>query len=163
MISLIKRAAYGYMAIMCAFEAIQMLPGSISVSVMQCTAFVTSVLGYFIAGDALSFPELIAIFLGTFGCIMLNNTHLFINNSQTHQRETIEFQQHPHHYLGLFFAILFTILNAFKFMTMSEMGNQLHSSVQTYWNGAVATIMAMIYFMIFDPKIFTGSSPLNYN
>ena len=37
------------------------------------------------------------------------------------------------------------------------MGNQLHCSVQTYWNGAVALICTFIHFVLFDRSLLKSS------
>lgn len=76
-ISLIRRSVYGFTGLYASFLCLEYMPETVSVSLMQCTAFITSVIAYVLRGEPLSIIEVIVIILGLFGCIMLTNTDLF--------------------------------------------------------------------------------------
>lgn len=63
---------------LCTFMSISLMPVSVSVSILQATAFVTSILAYIQVGEVLTIFEVITIIFGLIGCIMLTNTDLFI-------------------------------------------------------------------------------------
>jgi drug/metabolite transporter (DMT)-like permease len=143
------------------------MPVSISASIMQATAFVTSVMAYFVKDEKLTVFEIIVIILGLFGCLMLTNTDLFIQDDISDQRNNSDLIKYPYYYLGFFFSVLFTILNALKIMAMSELGNTVHSSLKTYWFGTFSTISATLFLTFYDPAIFqiwnigTDQYPMN--
>ena len=123
---MIKYSVYGYVACVCAYRAIFLLPLSIAMSIMQCTAFVSSIMSYLFGGQSLSFKEIVSIIFGIIGCIMLTNPELFTQKiSMSH----IVDQANPTYYIGLLYAIMFTILKSLKIMNMSELGSQLPSCV----------------------------------
>lgn len=53
-VSLFKRSAYGFAAMMATFLSVTLMPVSIAVAIMQTTAFVTAIMAYFIADESLS-------------------------------------------------------------------------------------------------------------
>ena len=53
--------------------------------------------------------------------------------------------------MGVFFAIAFTIMNALKFLAMSELGNMVHSSVKTYWFGVLSVVVTALFLVFADP------------
>ena len=69
-------------------------------------------------------------------------------------RDLNEKNKYPLYYLGLFFAVSFTVCNALKFLAMSELGNMVHSSVKTFWFGVFSTVVTIIYLMFEDPQLF---------
>ena len=66
-------------------------------------------------------------------------------------------------------ACAFTVLNALKFIAMSELGNAVHSSVKTLWFGVFSTVLVLIFFIFYEPKIYaiwligSESYPLGIN
>jgi hypothetical protein len=69
-------------------------------------------------------------------------------------RDLADKKEFPYYYLGLLFAVLFTVCSALKFLAMSELGNMVHSSVKTYWFGVFSTVVTTIYIAFWDPSIF---------
>ena len=51
-------------------------------------------------------------------------------------------------------ACAFTVLNALKFIAMSELGNAVHSSVKTLWFGVFSTVLVLIFFIFYEPKMY---------
>jgi hypothetical protein len=94
------------------------------------------------------------IFLGIIGCILLTNTDYFIDTRQSEQLKDKDMQEFPYYYLGVFFAIAFTILNALKFLAIRELGNMVHSSVKTFWFGTFSTVLTALFLVVYDPSIF---------
>lgn len=70
------------------------------------------------------------------------------------ERNEIEGNQYPYYYLGLILAWAFTVLNALKFIAMSELGNQVHSSVKTLWFGVFSTALVVTFFIFYEPSMF---------
>jgi len=66
--------------------------------------------------------------------------------------------EHPYFYLGVIFGVAFTVLNSLRFLTMSELGNVVHTKFQTFNNGCFSTIMSIAYFVAFEPEFFTNYS-----
>ena len=103
------------------------MPVSIAVSIMQASAFVTSIFAYFVKNERLSLYEVIIIIIGLIGCLMLANTQLFVEDDEIRLRVKHDMKVHPKFYLGIFFGVSFTVMNALKFLTMSELGNIVHT------------------------------------
>jgi hypothetical protein len=51
-------------------------------------------------------------------------------------------------------ACSFTVLNALKFIAMSELGNAVHSSVKTLWFGIFSSALVLVFFIFYEPSIF---------
>ena len=73
-ISLIKRGVFGISAIISSYLSIQYMPVSIAVSIMQASAFVTSIFAFFMRNEKLGILEVLIIVFGLIGCLMLANT-----------------------------------------------------------------------------------------
>ena len=56
----------------------------------------------------------------------------------------------------MIFAVGFTVLNALRFLTISELGNVVHTKFQTFNNGLLSLIIIVAYFVAFEPKYFTN-------
>jgi drug/metabolite transporter (DMT)-like permease len=152
--SLVKRSVFGYAEMLCLFLSITLMPVSVASSIMQATAFVTSIMAYFLKGEPLSSTEIVVILFGLLGCMMLTNTQWFVDESQTNDRNLDEKNKYPYYVVGLIFAISFTICSALKFLAMSELGNMVHSSVKTYWFGVFSTAVTVIYLMFTEPTLY---------
>jgi len=79
--SLFLRSLYGYGAIVAAMIAISITPVSIAVSIMMTQVFVSTLTGFFLAGERISVYEMISIIGGFFGVILLVNDQLFANKT----------------------------------------------------------------------------------
>ena len=73
-ISLIKRGVFGISAIISSYLSIQYMPVSIAVSIMQASAFVTSIFAFFMRNEKLGILEVLIIVFGLIGCLMIANT-----------------------------------------------------------------------------------------
>lgn len=153
-VSLVKRSVFGYAEMLCLFVSLALMPVSVASSIMQATAFVTAVFAHFIKEEPLGVVELIVIILGLFGCLMLTNTDWFVDDGSSQDREVDEQNKYPYYYVGLFFAVSFTVCSAMKFLAMSELGNMVHSSLKTYWFGVLSTVVTAVYLLIVEPQFF---------
>ena len=126
-ISLLKRNIFGFITLLCSFLSIKYMPVSTSVSIMQASAFVTSIFAFFVRNEKLGLFEILIIVLGLFGCLMLANTQLFVENDEINLRMKNDMAEHPYFYLGVIFGVASTVMNALKFLTMSELGNVVHT------------------------------------
>jgi drug/metabolite transporter (DMT)-like permease len=138
-----KRSLYGYGSICTTFLAINLMPVSIAVSIMMSTTFVTALLAYFISGESLSYGEIITITLGFTGVLILVNPSIFESDGNN------DIEKYPHFILGCFYAIMFSIFSALNFLSMREIGNAVHSSVKTYYFGALSTFLTLLYLCFF--------------
>ena len=158
-LSILKRTLFGYLAIIATFLAIQFMPVSTAVSIMMTMALATSIFAYFMLDEVVSLPEFVAIAGGFFGCVLITNSDAFISNDDAEildliQREALDDVQYPLYAWGVFFAILFCLLGALNILAMRELGTMVHSSVKTFYFGAVSTILTGIFFLFYEPSLF---------
>ena len=154
--SLVKRTVFGYCSIMLTFASIQLMPVSVAVSIMMLLGLTTSLMAYFILGESLSIPELCAIVGGFFGCLMITKSDMFIDDDnpeslELQQRESKDEFNYPFYGWGVFLAFLFCFVAAMNTISMREMGNMVHSSVKTFYFGALSSILTIIFFVFYNP------------
>lgn len=46
------------------------------------------------------------------------------------------------------------MLNALKFIAMSELGNAVHSSVKTLWFGVFSTTLVLVFLIFYEPMFY---------
>jgi drug/metabolite transporter (DMT)-like permease len=139
---------------LCLFISLALMPISVATSVMQATGFVTAVFAFLFQGEQLSSLEITVILFGLLGCLMLTNADELNESSTTHERDLADKKEYPYYYVGLLFAVLFTVCSAMKFLAMSELGNMVHSSLKTFWFGIFSSVVTAIYVLFWDPSIF---------
>ena len=71
------RSCFAYLSIVMSFAAIQLLPISLAVSIMMASTFVTSLQAWLILGEAMPFSEVLCMFGGFIGMLMVTNPTLF--------------------------------------------------------------------------------------
>ena len=154
--SLVKRTIFGYVSIGTTVISIQLMPVSVAVSLMMLLGLTTSLLAYFLMDEVLSIPELCAILGGFFGCLLITNSDMFITNNDSERlelliRESEDDINYPFYGWGVFFAMLFCVCAALNCLAMRELGNMVHSSVKTFYFGALSSILTIIFFIFYNP------------
>ncbi len=61
----------------CTLYAIRFMPFSLAVSIMMTTAFVTTIIAYFYAGEKVRLTEIFLIIGAFFGVVLLMNPTIF--------------------------------------------------------------------------------------
>lgn len=155
-ISLIKRTIFGYISIILTFISIQLMPVSNAVSIMMLLGLTTSLLAYFIMDEILSIPELCAIVGGFFGCLMITKSDIFISDTDSAslelmKRDSEDDVDYPFYAWGVFFALIYCFTAAITCLAMREMGNMVHSSVKTFYFGALSSIFTIVFFIFYNP------------
>jgi hypothetical protein len=85
---------------------------------------------------------------------MLTNADELNKSSTTEDRDLADHKEFPYYYVGILFAVLYTICNAMKFLAMSELRDTVHSSLKTYWFGVFSSLLTSVYILYWDPSIF---------
>ena len=75
--SLWWRSFYGYGAIVAAMIAIKLCPVSVAVSIMMTQVFMSAFAGYLFNNEIISRIEILSIFGGFIGVLVLTNEHFF--------------------------------------------------------------------------------------
>ena len=97
------------------------------------------------------------IIIGIFGCILITSPGLFlvgVEQTELNERSLTEEGDYPFYYLGVILAVAFTVVNALKFLAMSELGNAVHSSVKTLWFGIFSTIIVLTFMIFYEPSFY---------
>jgi len=81
-ISLLKRGIYGYGAAVSTVISIELMPVSISISIMMSTVFLTPIVAFFIRNEKLSCLEMSVITGGVMGMIILTNPSWFTRDTE---------------------------------------------------------------------------------
>lgn len=135
--------------------AITICPVSIAVSIMMTQVFVSTLTGFFLAGEKISVYEIISIIGGFFGVILLVNDQFFTSDhTKSDKRHKDDMDKYPYYYIGILMAILYTIFSALNFHKMREMGANVHSSIKTFYFGALHTILTLIWISFAGPSVF---------
>jgi len=59
--------------------------------------------------------------------------------------------KYPYEEFGILMSVLYTLFSAFNYLKMREMGNEIHSSIKTYFFGIVCSGFSLIYVAITAP------------
>ena len=115
----------------------------------------SSIVGYFLAGEKISFYEILSIIGGFMGVMLMVNDSIFAPDySKVDKRHAKDLQEFHYYYLGLLVACLFTIFSALNFHKMREMGANVHSSIKTFYFGALHSLLTMIWIAFMGPSMF---------
>ena len=155
--SLIKRSLYGFGSIVVTFMAIQLMPVSIAVSIMMSTSFVTALLAYIMMGEKLAVSEVLTIFGGFMGVVVLTNPKLFMHttgNKAFEMQAMMDAELYPHYGVGIICACMFAVFSALNFLSMREIGNCVHSSIKTFYFGAISTGIMIVWLAFTDIEFY---------
>jgi len=124
-----------------------------------------------LAGEKVSFPELVAITGGFAGVLLILNPSLFgqfqMSDMALKLRASSDMQMYPRFNLGLLFGFLFSISSSLKFLAIRAIGDNIHSSLKNYYFGVLATLSSLIACAFLAPNFFkiwligTAAYPLN--
>jgi drug/metabolite transporter (DMT)-like permease len=120
-----SRSMYGFGSFIATLISIELMPVSISVAVTMMAVFVTTFLGWLIADEAMSKIE-ISSMIGGFMCVVIltNPDLLFENhNKELNMRDKEDEKEYPYFWVGVFFALLFTVFSAMNFITIRGLGD----------------------------------------
>lgn len=144
--SLFMRSLYGFFAVLTAMVAIELTPVSIAVSIMMTQVFASSIAGYILLNETVSALEYVCMIGGFVGVLVLTNDGLLgAEDKKAELRDLLDRMNYPHYSLGVFMGVLFTVFSALNFYEMRRMGNEVHSSIKTFYYGFVCSMFTLIY------------------
>lgn len=158
--SLFFRSFYGYMSIVAAMISILLCPVSIAVSIMMTQVFVSALAGYFFNKEKMSKFEILAIIGGFLGVLILTNEHYF--NDAGRQRHEADKRKYRHYYAGIFMAVLYTVFSALNFFEMRRMGHGIHSSIKTYYFGAMCSMGTALYILAAESHMWFSKAKFEF-
>lgn len=83
---------------------------------------------------------------GFVGVLVLTNDGLLgAEDKKAELRDLLDRMNYPHYSLGVFMGVLFTVFSALNFYEMRRMGNEVHSSIKTFYYGFVCSMFTLIY------------------
>lgn len=122
---------------------------------MMTQVFASALAGYVLGNESLSFFETLSMVGGFAGVLLLTNDSLFgSDDPQAELRNVLDRKRHPHYSLGIFMAVLYTAFSALNFYEMRRMGSGVHSSIKTFYFGAVCTGLTLMYLAAMQPSFF---------
>lgn len=131
---------------MAAMVAIYHCPVSIAVSIMMSQVFVSTLAGYFFNKEIITRMEILSICGGFLGVLVLTNDSYFID-AETKERHRADQRKYHYYYVGVGMAFLYTVFSALNFYEMRQMGHGLHSSIKTYYFGAMCSLGTFLYIV----------------
>lgn len=160
--SLFLRSFYGYGAIVAAMIAILLCPVSMSVSIMMTQVFMSALAGYFFNNEIISRMEILSICGGFFGVLILTNEHFF--HAAGRVRFAADQKKYPHYYIGVCTAVLYTVFSALNFYEMRKMGHGVHSSIKTFYFGALCSLGTFFWIICTESEQFfkTKEIPITF-
>ena len=85
---------------------------------------------------------------GFIGVLILTNDKFF--DQATKDRHTADRLKYPHYYVGVGMGVLYTLFSALNFFEMRRMGHGVHSSIKTYYFGALCSLGTIVYILIVE-------------
>ena len=77
--------------------------------------------------------------------MILTNEHFFYEGAR--KRYEADKLKYHHYYAGMFSALLYTLFSALNFFEMRKMGHGIHSSIKTYYFGAMCSLGTFFYMV----------------
>ena len=107
--------------------------------------------------------EILSICGGFLGVLVLTNQSFF-TDADTKERHKADQKKYHYYYLGIVMAFLYTVFSALNFYEMRQMGHGLHSSIKTFYFGAMCSLGTLAYIMVVEhDQWFTKKAfPLNW-
>jgi len=126
------------------------MPLSISTVIFFTQPILTAVIAFIFLKEKLKIIDIISIFSAMFGLIILVKPKLILGSSFIKQ-ENLQEKAYPHFYLGAVFAFIAAICSAFAYLMVRLASSmKLHSSLNGFYFGFIATILSIIVLGVVD-------------
>lgn len=122
---------------------------------MMTQVFASAIAGYILLNETVSALEYVCMIGGFVGVLVLTNDNLLgAEDKRAELRDLLDRMNYPHYSLGVFMGVMFTIFSAMNFYEMRRMGNDVHSSIKTFYYGFVCSIFTLVYIIVQEPALF---------
>ena len=122
---------------------------------MMTQVFASAIAGYILLNETVSALEYVCMVGGFVGVLVLTNDSLLgAEDKRAELRDLLDRMNYPHYSLGVFMGVMFTIFSALNFYEMRRMGNDVHSSIKTFYYGFVCSTFTLVYIIVQEPALF---------